>query len=78
MSSTEERVIALVAANLEVDGQPLGGSLNLEVSLVDHGVSSLDLVAFAKVVAQDFGVSFSTEDCGSINTIRGLIDFLDG
>lgn len=52
--------------------------MSLDTSLADHGVSSLEMVAFGKVVAQDFGVSLSTEDCASINTIQGLIDFLDG
>lgn len=78
MASTEERVRALIAANLEVDGQPLDSSMSLDTSLADHGVSSLEMVAFGKVVAQDFGVTLSTEDCASINTVQGLIDFLDG
>lgn len=77
MATTEQRVRQLVSDNLEVDGQPLDLPADLNSSLIDAGVSSLDLVAFAKVVAQEFNISFTPEDCASVNSVRELIQFID-
>ena len=77
MATTEQRVRQLVSDNLEVDGQPLDLPADLNISLIDAGVSSLDLVAFAKVVAQEFNISFTPEDCASVNSVRELIRFID-
>lgn len=77
MSSTEERIRALVDENLEIEGRPSGRPLDLDSSLRDSGVSSLDFVAFAKLVAQEFGVDVSMEECASINSVGELISFLD-
>ena len=77
MATTEQRVRQLVSENLEVDGQPLDLPADLNSSLIDAGVSSLDLVAFAKVVAQEFNISFTPEDCASVNSVQELIRFID-
>ena len=50
MASTEERLRQLADENLEVDGQPIGKLLDPDKSLADLGVSSMDAVAFAKVL----------------------------
>ena len=77
MSSTEARIRALVDENLEIEGRPMGRPLDLDSSLRDSGVSSLDFVAFAKLVATEFDVEVSMEECASINSVRELITFLD-
>lgn len=77
MASTEERVRQLVADNLEVDGKPLSSSLDLNTSLTDAGVSSMDVVAFGKVVGQEFNLTFTREQCPTINSLQELIDFID-
>ena len=77
MPTTEERIRKLVDDNLEIDGRPAGQPLNLDSSLRDSGVSSVDFVAFAKVVAQEFGVDFSVDDCAGINSVGELVQFLD-
>ena len=78
MASTEQRVRQLVSDNLEVDGQPLNLADNLNTGLTELGVSSLDVVAFAKLVSKEFNVSFTIEDCETVNTIQKLIDYLGG
>ena len=78
MASTEERVRQLVSDNLEVDGQPLNLSADLNTGLTELGVSSLDIVAFAKVVSKEFDISFTVEDCETVNTIQKLIDHIGG
>lgn len=77
MSATEERIRRLVDENLEIDGRPMGRPLDLDSSLRDAGVSSLDFVAFAKLVAAEFDVEVSMEECASINSVGELIEFLD-
>ena len=78
MATTEERVRQLVSDNLEVDGQPLNLSADLDTGLTELGVSSLDVVAFAKLVSKEFNITFTIEDCETVNTIQKLIDHLGG
>ncbi len=77
MATTEERIRKLVDENLEIGGRPAGRPLDLNSSLRDSGVSSVDFVAFAKVVADAFNVSFTVEDCNKVNTVGELVAFLD-
>ena len=70
MASTEDRIRKLVAENLEVDGKPLPEPVDFTTGLTDVGVSSMDIVAFAKVVGQDFEVTFTPEACASIKDPR--------
>lgn len=77
MASTEDRLRALADANLEVDGQPVGQLLDPAKSFSDVGVSSMDIAAFARVVAQEFEISFTVEQCAEISSFGELISFLD-
>lgn len=77
MASTEDRLRTLIAENLEVDGQPIALPDDLNISLMEAGISSVDLVAFAKLVAQEFDVKFSLEDCGEVKSVRELVDRLN-
>ena len=77
MASTADRVRQLVADNLEVDGKPLSSSIDLNTSLTDAGVSSMDVVAFGKVVGQEFNLTFTRDQCPTINSLQELIDFID-
>lgn len=73
MTSTEDRIRNLINENLEIDGS----ALDLNGGLTDAGVSSMDLVAFAKVVAKEFNVAFTPDDCANLKSIRELIERLD-
>ena len=77
MSSTVDRIRKLVSDNLEVDGEPVNLPDNLDASLLDAGVSSVDLVAFGKLVSQEFNVKFTLEDCSNLNSVQSLIEHLD-
>ena len=77
MATTEERVTQLIRENLEVDGQPLNLPEDLDTGLTELGVSSLDIVAFAKLVSTEFNITFTIEDCEAVNTVRKLIDYID-
>ncbi len=77
MASTEERIRNLIAENLEVDGQPIALPDDLSISLLEAGISSVDLVAFAKIVEQEFDVKLTLEDCTNLNSVRELVARLD-
>jgi len=77
MSSTEERVRALVDANLDIEGRSEGQPLTLDLSIVDAGVSSTDVVAFWKVVCAEFGVDIPAEEFAELLTPGDLIAYLD-
>ena len=77
MPSTEDRVRKLIADNLEVDGQSVGDSVDFSQSLTDIGVSSMDVVAFARVIQQEFNVQFTPENCAELTSLTQLVGFLD-
>lgn len=77
MATTEERIRKLVDDNLEIEGRTAGEPLHMDYSLRESGVSSVDFVAFAKLVADEFGVTFSTEDCAKYNTVGELVAHLE-
>ena len=77
MASTEDRLRKLVSENLEVDGQPLGADLDLDAKLMDAGVTSMDLVAFARVVQEEFQIKFEPEQCTELQSLSQLVEFLN-
>ena len=77
MASTEDRIRKLVSNNLEVDGKPLPQPIDFSNSLAEIGVSSMDIVAFAKMVAQEFDVNFTPEICASLSNLNDLVKCLD-
>ena len=77
MASTAERLRELIDKNLEVDEQPIDLPEDLNISLLEAGISSMQLVAFAKLVSQEFDVAFTPEDCANINSVQSLIEHID-
>ncbi len=76
MASIEERLRQLADENLEVDGKPL--NLDPSKNLFDLGLSSLDIIAFGKVVAREFNVPPFTDEKGAeIKSFRDLITYLE-
>jgi len=72
MSATEERLRTLVDEHLDV-----GRDVNFNAKLADAGVSSVDTVAFLKVITQEFNVAIPPEDYAQLQTMRDLIGYLD-
>ena len=77
MSNTEERLRTLVDENLPLEGREAGQPLNYDRSIVDAGVSSTDVVAFWKLVCEEFGVDISAEEFAELLTPNDLIAYLD-
>ena len=51
--------------------------MDLNSSLRESGVSSVDFVNFTKVVAQEFNLEFKPEECVDIKTVGELIQLLE-
>ena len=77
LATTEERLRKLVDDNLEIEGRASGSPLDLGTSLRNSGASSVDLVAFAKLVVAEFDVALTAEDCENYGTLGGLVAYLD-
>ena len=77
MASTGDRLRNLISENLEVDGQPIDVPQDLNISLLEAGVPSTDLVAFAKLVSQEFDVTFTAEHCTQLNSLQEVVEFID-
>ena len=70
MASSEDRIKQLFQ-------EQLGRPANPAASIADSGVSSLDAVAFIKVVGEDLGVTIPPEEVAKFNTIGDLIAYVD-
>lgn len=77
MPSTADRLRELISENIEVDGKPVDVPDDMSFSLTAAGVSSLDLVAFGKLVSQEFGVAFELKDCTEIDSLGKLVAFIE-
>ena len=76
MPSVEERLRKLVDDNLEIDGRQAGTALDLNSSFRDSGLNSVQFVEFGKLMAQEFNVPITIEDCANLDSIGALVSFL--
>ena len=72
MSSTESRLGKLISDNLDLDHEP-----NFGARFSDVGVSSVDAIAFFKLVNQEFDLGLVAEDCTQFETLNDLVSFID-
>ncbi|MDE0251205.1 MAG: acyl carrier protein [Gammaproteobacteria bacterium] len=72
MSSTEDRLKKLVQENLDTGREP-----DLDIKFSDSGVSSVDAVAFIKLVGQQFNVEIPPEDFSQFQSLRDLAKYID-
>ena len=77
MASTAERIKALVDDNIEVDGKALSIPDDMNFSLAAAGVSSMDLVALGKLIASEFGITFTLDDCAALDNLTKVVAFVD-
>lgn len=76
MATTEERLRKIVDDNLEVEGRSAGEPIDLDRNIADAGVPSPDIVAFWKLVNEEFDVDISAEQFAELLTPRDLIAHL--
>ena len=77
MSSTAERIRALVDENLQIEGREKGQPVNLDGNIIEAGVSSTDVVAFWRLVCEEFGLDIPADDFAELLTPSDLIAYLD-
>ena len=77
MSSTEERIRAIVDQTVEIEGRDSGQPLDLSRNVGEVGVSSSDIVAFWQMVNEEFGTDISAEEFAELLTPQDLINHLD-
>lgn len=74
MASTEERLHKLIHDNLDV---PATESLNLDLNFAAAGVPSAQVVAFAKLVADEFGITVTPEDFAGLSNVGDLVNHIN-
>ncbi|MDE0105955.1 MAG: acyl carrier protein [Bryobacterales bacterium] len=72
MASTEDRIRQLIRDNLDITDH-----LDFDASFGDHDISSVDAVAFAKLVGKTFGRQIPPADFAQFQNLRDLADYLD-
>ena len=77
MSATADRLRTLISENLEVDGQPIDPPEDLNFSLMESGVPSTELVAFAKLVSQEFNITFTPRHCTELKSVKEVVELID-
>ncbi len=73
MSSTKDRISGIIKDNLDVGREP-----DFNARLVDSGVSSVDCIAFFKIVNDEFNLGLVAEECRQFQTLQDLVTFVDG
>ena len=72
MSSTVDRLKNIIADNLDLDHEP---DFNAQFS--EAGLSSVQAIAFYKVVNEEFGLGLVADDCEQFRTLQDLVAFID-
>ena len=72
MSSTEDRIRKIIDDNLDIGREP-----NFDANLTESGVSSVDCIAFFKIVNEEFDLGLAAEECRQFKTLRDLVTCID-
>ena len=70
--SVETRLFALAQENLELGHDP-----DWDVSLSESDISSMDAVAFIKLVNHEFGIEVPAKALAEIDTMRALAKYIE-
>ena len=69
---TEERIRKIIEDNLDMGRGP-----DFDAKLTDSGVSSVDCIAFFKLVNEKFNLGLVADECRQFKTLRDLVSFID-
>lgn len=67
MASVEERILELAMENLDLGRDP-----DWDLPFGDSDVSSMDAVAFIKLLDKEFGIEIPPETVAEVDTMRKL------
>ena len=74
MATTEERLHKLAQDNLDI---PRSDTLDSNMNFAAAGVPSAQVVAFAKLVADEFGIAVTPEDFAGLNNVGDLVNHIN-
>lgn len=72
MTQTEEKAAKLAKKYFDLDHEP-----DLERDFAEVKVSSMDAIAFAKALAQEFDMDIPAEDFADFQNLRHICNYLD-
>lgn len=72
MSAFETRFFALAQENLDLGRDP-----DWDLKISESDISSMDAVAFIKLVGHEFGIEIPAEDLADIETMRALAKYVE-
>ncbi|MDE0330340.1 MAG: acyl carrier protein [Nitrospinae bacterium] len=72
MSETKERIKKVIASTLDLGREP-----DFNVQLGEIEVTSMEAVAFFKLVNEEFGLGLDIEDFAKFQTLQELADHID-
>lgn len=75
MSPTEEKVRAILAAQLDIDEDKITASTHIADDL---GADSLDVVELMMSVEEEFGITIAEEEVQGFKTVGDVAKFIDG
>ncbi|MDR3206717.1 MAG: acyl carrier protein [Oscillospiraceae bacterium] len=74
MSTTAEKVRAILAAQLDIDEEKIGPATSIADDL---GADSLDVVELMMSIEEDFGVSIDEDAVRSFNTVGDVVNYIE-
>ena len=72
MATTEDRIRQIIADNIDADREP-----DFDAKLVDSGVSSVDCIAFYKLINEEFNLGLVAEECRQFETLNQLVEHIN-
>ena len=72
MPSTADRLATLIADNFDLDHTP-----SFDAAFSDIGISSVDAIAFFKLVNDQFDLGLAPEDCKQFENLTALVAFIE-
>ena len=72
MSATKDRINKIIASSLDLDREP-----DFNAQLVEVEATSMEAVAFFKLVNEEFGLGMAIEDFSKFQTLQELADHID-
>jgi len=73
MATVEERIFELAQENLDLGRDP-----DWDLTFGESDVSSMDAVAFIKLLDQEFGIEIPPEELAEVDTMRKLAKVVAG
>lgn len=72
MTGAEARIRELVEEHLVPGRRP-----SFDRTFSDSGISSVNAVAFIRIVEREFGIRIPPDDCLLVRTLGGLVTYID-